>query len=209
MKITKVIGLDELRKVLKSSEYDHDKSELLVISDIIKSKQISNKDIFWTKNKLLIPSVNIINLYVISGKEAMEEAYKASLYLPESYFIINEIMYRVVKFDLDFFIMCSSDESEYDYIKYIGKFIQEVYGFKCLSLNKYLDGKKSKCSQDLQDLFEQINQTRNELVKKLKYANIDPISLLVDVNDKKKLKEMSKQMRLMVLNKLGDENNED
>lgn len=205
MKIVKLFGLDELKKVFKSSRYEKDKSELIVISDIIKSKQISAKDILWSKNKLLIPSVNIINLYVIEGKEKMEKAYMESLFLPEAYFVINEIMYRTVKFDLDFFIMCSTDESEYEYIKYIGKFIHKVYKFKCLSLDKYLDGKKTKCEQNISDLFEQISQTRDRLVKRLRHANIDPIALLIDINDKKKVKKLPAQMKSLVLDGIGDE----
>lgn len=205
MKLTKILGMDELKKVLKSSVYDKDCSELFVISDIIKPKQISQKDIFWTRNKMLLPSVNTINLYTIEGKEAMEKKYTDELFYPEAYFVINEIMYRMVKYDLDFFIMCSSNEVEYDYIKYIGKFIQKVYGTKCLNLKKYLDGKKMKCEIDIKELFEQIEETRTQLVNKLKFANIDPLSLLVDLNDKKRVKELPESVKSLVLNSMGDE----
>ena len=203
MKITKLIGLDDLDEVLRSSYYHRKRSELFVISDIITSKQISQKEIFWSKNMLLLPSVNIINLYTAEGKVAMENEYTNQLYCPECYFVINEIMYRTVSYDLDFFIACSADEAEYDYIKYIGYFINEVYDVKCLSLKKFLSGKKMKVNQNIKNLYKQICDTREELVKKLEFANINPVSLLIDVNDKKHINKMPEGMRNVILHREG------
>ena len=203
MKITKVIGLDDLKKILRSSYFDKRSSELLMVTDVIEFKQISKKDIFWTRNRLLLPSVNIINLYTAEGKEAMETEYIKQLYYPESYFVINEIMYRTVSYDLDFFIGCAAEEDEYDYIKFLAKFINEIYDVKCLSTKKFLDGKKMKMNRGIKDMYKQITDTREELIKQLRYANIDPLSLIIDLNDKKALKNMPEQMKELVLHKKG------
>ena len=201
MKIIKVIGLKELKKVLDSSEFSHEQSEMIVITDIIKSKDISNKDIIWSRNKVLLPSVNVMNMISVFDKEQMDEAYIKQLYQPECFFIINEIVFRTIEYNLDFFFMCALDEEQYRYIKNIGKFIQSNYGIKMINAKKYMEGKKSKLDKKEKEIYKKCINIRSELIGKLRDSNIDPLPLLMDLNDKKSIENLSKETKMMIYNK--------
>ena len=201
MKITKIIGLKELKKILGSSEFNHDSSEMMVITDIIKTKDISNKDIIWTKNKILLPSVNVMNMISVFDKEQMDDAYIKQLYQPECFFVINETIFRTIEYGLDFFFMCAIDEEQYRYIKVISRFIQTNYGIKLINTKKYLEGKKCKLDKKEKEIYGQCIDIRNELVKKLRDSNIDPVSLLVDLNDKKLVDKLDRETKLLIYNR--------
>ena len=128
---------------------------------------------------LLAPTAMLVNIYTTEGaSDAYILRYMSHLNKPECKFFINEMIRLGMMEGRDIAFVCCEDEAEFGYIRMIEKYILDHYGIEGISFKKYKGGKKSKYTLGVNKIVGILEDTREEMLLKMKSLNIELPSFL-------------------------------
>lgn len=178
---------DVIKKLKKKTEV-----EVVLASAILKPKFF--KSVHVTRAPYLIPNPYILTGFLETGnKDIYHQEYLMQLKKPDIWWMINTIMSTFINHEKTLIFVCSDDERDYKYMKYLMEMIEDTYNIKIISCDKFFDGKHTKYNDS--EVITKVEKINSLLVNKLKDVGLNPMDIFIKNLDKKSIKDLPDKLK--------------